>query len=496
MIKYMTVERIDRTKSKNGERIFNLPFSIQTFENFKNFKLPEYKKLIILAEQYILAKSIDDMMYQDNIELSKFLITLKHEAQSALSTMQKDIDQDIYNSYKSGVESLLKDFTVTPALINMFENTHLYPKEDRILPKSFYKPFLEITQGKFNKVQITYPNALILYPELQNDIVVFHPKTGTCVYKKDIPNKSLNKQLNYLLHFNWNESNWLGLVGILESFCINNVTPLKSNRSVSHFLKALVSQNTSSMINYSEVKYQLLQLLKDGVSSIYKTPYLDSIVYILENLNYDKDILDAFTNPSPTGRNIMHLSKVRELDFLKKMVLLRATEAAENTNDEDEENNTENDPSSIAENTDDEKDFDNTDADDPFAQENDSMDMDTEDTSSDDAFGSDDSFGDDDSLGEDNSKEKPKENNVDVPDSPYALALKIVTSETLDDYFIRNQTISLINAIIVNPPSTLSAEDLKFLKIWVTQWINFYPIETTKQLVSNLSVFLEDTSNH
>ena len=47
MIKYMTVERIDRTKSKNGERIFNLPFSIQTFENFKNFKLPEYKKLII-----------------------------------------------------------------------------------------------------------------------------------------------------------------------------------------------------------------------------------------------------------------------------------------------------------------------------------------------------------------------------------------------------------------------------------------------------------------
>ena len=485
----MTVARIDRTAHKGGKKILDLPFSIQTFENFKNFKLPEYQKLMVLAEQYILAKSIDDMMYQDNIELSKFLITLKSEAQSSLSTMQKDIDQDIYNSYKSGVESLLRDFTVTPALINMFENVHLYPKEDRILPKSFYKPFLEITQGKFNKIQITYPNALMLYPELRNDIVVFHPKSGTCVYKKDIPNKSLNKQLNYLLHFNWNESNWLGLIGILESFCIDKVTPLKSNRSVSHFLKALVSQNTSSMINYSEVKYQLLQLLKDGVSSIYKTPYSDSIVYILENLNYDKDILDAFTNPSPTGRNIMHLSSVRELDFLKGMVLLRATEAAEN-NEEDENEEDKTNEDTLAD------DFGDINTNDPFAQENDSMDEGMGDTSSDDDFGLDDSFGGDDSLSGDNSEEKPKENDVDVPDSPYALALKIVTSETLDDYFIRNQTISLINAIIIDPPSTLSAEDLKFLKIWVTQWINFYPIETTKQLVSNLSVFLEDTSNH
>ena len=76
MIRYMTVERIDRSKSK-ASKLLSLPFYITSFEDFNKVDIPKFKKLMILAEQYILAKSIDDMMYQDNVELSQFLITLK-----------------------------------------------------------------------------------------------------------------------------------------------------------------------------------------------------------------------------------------------------------------------------------------------------------------------------------------------------------------------------------------------------------------------------------
>ena len=142
---------------------------------------------------------------------------------------------------------------------------------------------------------------------------------------------------------------------------------------------------------------------------------------------------------------------------------------------------------------------------DPFSDDNfgdtnnDSMlDEDLGDTSS--MFGDDTGFGDDsdpfgDSIGGDSSTSdtpKPKENTVDVPDSPFTMVLKVVNSETFDDYLVRNTAISAINAILIDPPSTLSGEDLKFLRIWVTQWINFFPIESTKSMLSKLAVYLTD----
>lgn len=493
MIRYMTVERIDRTNSKNGSKLLSLPFNIESFSNFKNFKLPEYKKLLVLAEQYILAKSIDDMMYQDSDDISNFLITLKNEAQSSLSMTQRDIDQHVYGSYKSGVEALLRDFTVSEALIEMFSDYNLYPEEDRILPKEFWKPFLNITASTYRKAQMTYPNAIYMYPELKDDIVVFHAKSSVCTYKKQVPDNSLNKQLNYLLHFNWDHTNWLGLLGTVQAYCITPVSKLKSNRSVSHFLKAVVERTTTPMVNYSEVKFQLFNLLRDGVTSLEKTPYVDSIAHLLENLNYSEEVIHAFTNPEPTGRDIMHLSNVRELNFLKNVVLSRATEAVEDT-DEDEDDFT---TDTTQEESTSDTDFDFG-TDDSFSEDSDFMGDDLGGDMGDaptDPF-TDDGFVDDISDSSADKPRRPKENEVNVPEDPYSLALRIVRSETFDDYLVRNATISLINSIIIDPPSTLSAEDLKFLRIWVTQWINFYPIETTKSLLSKLSVYLADASNH
>lgn len=493
MIRYMTVERIDRSKSK-ASKLLSLPFYITSFEDFDKVDIPKFKKLMILAEQYILAKSIDDMMYQDNVELSQFLITLKNEAQSSLETLQNDISQHTYNSYKAGVEFLMRDFTVIPSLLDMFNDYQLYPEEHRLLPKEFWKPFLEIAQGSYNKIQYTYPNALMLYPTLEDDVVVFRSIEGICKYKKDIPDMSLNKQLLYLEHFDWNATNWPTLLGVISSYCIDSVSKLKSNKSICHFLKAITEQSTSSVVNYSEVRYQLLNVLRDSISSIDKTPYVESIAYLLEKLNLDKNIVSALISKNPTGRDIMHLSNKRDLEFLKGIVLTRATEAAEDTNDPDADEDDEFNMDTMMDDTD----TGDMGSDDSFGDlGSDSMDEDLGDTSS--MFGDDSGFGDDsDSFGDfggsDDSSNapKPKENTVEVPDNPIALALRIVKSETFDDYLARNAFISAINAIIIDPPATLSGEDLKFLRIWVTQWINFFPIETTKSMLSKLSVYLTD----
>lgn len=491
MIKYMSVEKLDFTKSKNGNKTYSLPFNIDSFLNFKDNNIPPYKKLLILSEQFILAKSIDDLTYQSSNEISDFLTLLKNQAQSSLITVQKDINQDLYSHYKSGVEALLRDFIITSSLVDLFEDTYNYPENERILPKNFYKPFLGISVNEYKNAQYIYSDAILLYPERKNDIVVFHPKYGKCFYKKNIPSKSLNKQLNYLLHFDWNESNWLSLMGVLSSFCIDPVQKLQSNRSVPHFLKAVMTQSTSPLVNYSNVKYELLNLIKDNIQNFEHTPYIDSLAYYLEKLNYSDDIVSALVKKIPTGKDIMYLSNNGELNFLKNMVLLRATEAADDLEDQNQDQDNEED---INENNDENSLDTNTDS---F----DNMDEDLGDTSSDesDDFGDmdmgDDTFGEEMEDGE-SSSEKPKENAVDVPNDPYSLALKIATSETLDEFLVRNESISLINSIILDPPSTMTAEDLKFLKIWVTQWINFVPIETTKNLLSKLSIYLGDRSNH
>lgn len=493
MIRYMSVERLDFTQSRNGKKVYNLPFPIESFENFKDSNIPPYKKLLILAEQYILAKSIDDLTYQSSNEISDFLTTIKNQAQSSLITMQKDIDQELYSHYKGGVEALLRDFIITPALVDLFENTYYYPENERILPKNFYKPFLGIAVNEYKNAQYIYSDAILLYPERKDDIVVFHSKSGKCFYKKNIPSKSLNRQLNYLLHFDWNETNWLSLMGVLSSFCIDPVQKLQSNRSIPHFLKSVMTQTTSPLVNYNGVKYDFLNLIKDNIQNIEKTPYVESLAYYLEKLNYSEEIVSALTKNNPTGKDIMYLSDNGELGFIKNMILLRATEAADDLDQTDDDTEEDNEDT----NTDDSLD---TDIDSP-----DNMDEDLGDTSSDesgDDFGDmdmgDDTFGDDTGGGSsgDDSIPEPKENAVDVPNDPYSLALNIATSETLDEFLIRNESISLINSIILDPPATMTAEDLKFLKIWVTQWINFVPIETTKNLLSKLSVYLGDQSDH
>ena len=74
----------------------------------------------------------------------------------------------------------------------------------------------------------------------------------------------------------------------------------------------------------------------------------------------------------------------------------------------------------------------------------------------------------------------------DDPDDPVSKVLEIIDDDTLTDYIKREQMIVGINKIIASPPSGLSSEDLKFLKVWATEWINLVSADTTKLILARL----------
>lgn len=468
--------RLMTTLRRDGKALqAYLPYDIKHFHGFSQRKdIPAYKKLLILAEQFILAKSVDDMMQQGSEDLGVFLTTIKNEAHMGLPTMQDDIDQFTYTQYKSGVQALMRYFRITPSLEQMFEDTIHYTNEDRILPGTFVKPFLDITKNEYRKVQHIYKSATILYPERVDDVLVFHPYTSSCVAQKHLVENSANPQMQYLLHFNWNNTNWMKLLGIVGSFCVDSVAPQTSNRSVSHFLRAAAEQKTSNIVNYSEIRSRIFTMLRDGVSSFDATPCVEEMQYLLKQLNYDDTLIKALENPEPTEMDVMSFLPHNELGFLKDMLVRRGMEAAEDD-----------DPFSEANSADDDPFADMGDAgggNDPFAGDaGDSMD---------DPFGDMGSSDTGDSFGSSGGTDaEPKKNVEEVPSDPFSLKLNIVTSETFDDYLMRNEAISIINAVIMDPPASLGSENLRLLKIWVTQWINFYPVEVTKELLSKLAIY-------
>ena len=280
--------------------------------------------------------------------------------------------------------------------------------------------------------------------------------------------------MQYLLHFNWNNTNWMKLLGIVGSFCVDSVAPQTSNRSVSHFLRAAAEQKTSNIVNYSEIRSRIFTMLRDGVSSFDATPCVEEMQYLLKQLNYDDTLIKALENPEPTEMDVMSFLPHNELGFLKDMLVRRGMEAAEDD-----------DPFSEANSADDDPFADMDDAgggNDPFAGDaGDSMD---------DPFGDMGSSDTGDSFGSSGGTDaEPKKNVEEVPSDPFSLKLNIVTSETFDDYLMRNEAISIINAVIMDPPASLGSENLRLLKIWVTQWINFYPVEVTKELLSKLAIY-------
>ena len=187
----------------------------------------------------------------------------------------------------------------------------------------------------------------------------------------------------------------------------------------------------------------------------------------------------------------MQFTNSHELAFLKDSIIKRATEAVDDDPDADEDEFSLDDDST------------SSDMDTSFDEENNNIDTDTGmddslgdmDSDMDDSFGSTDDMSMDDSFGSDSGsdlKTEQKEDEVPVPDDPFTSMMKVVNSETFDDYLTRNSLIVAINAVINDPPAYLTADTCEFLKVWVTQWISLVSVDTTKEVLSALNLNVQD----
>ena len=185
--------------------------------------------------------------------------------------------------------------------------------------------------------------------------------------------------------------------------------------------------------------------------------------------------LDYLSTKDPTKKMIDDFNKYPELRFLNKSTTQYGMEAAEDlTKDNDE--------------------------DDPFTEDTNNPENNNDiDTETNESNENDESENDISSNDEENPFDEPSDNqsssdytdNTDTPeeeeaDDPVSKVLEIVEDNTLTDYIKREQMIVGINKIIASPPSGLSSEDLKFLKVWATEWINLVSAETTKLILARL----------
>jgi len=494
MIKYFSVKRMDYSKSKNGILRKDAPFSFTDINDIPNLDIPVYSKLLYLAEQYIAAKNVDDMLLQSNTDVTDYLLKLKHVLAQITPSVKDHVDETYYLSCDRAVDLLFSSFNVTPSLVNMFEDYHNFKEEYRMFPKEYIIPFLKSTSHYYTSEKEKYHNAIFMTPKMEGDIVVYSPSYESyCTYDISIPEQfCYNHMLHYMMSLNWTGKSYLTFFDLIGRFAINGSPKMYHNRTLSYFVTATEKLNVSKQLNYSEIRGKMLGMM-NYLSKRDKLNFsaLIPLQSFLKNLGFDDNIIKCMTKSQLTGKDVMQFTNSHELAFLKDAIIKKATEAVNDDPDADEDEFDMNDLSSDTEsgnNTFEKNQLDGTDTsmDDSLGDlgsSDDDMFGDTGDMNMDDSFGSD--------SGSDIDTEQ-KEDEVPVPDDPFTSMVKIVTSETFDDYLTRNSLISAINAVINDPPNYLSIDTCEFLKVWVTQWISLVSVDTTKEVLSALNLNVQD----
>lgn len=494
MIKYFSVKRMDYSKSKNGILRKDAPFSFTDINDIPNLDIPVYSKLLYLAEQYIAAKNVDDMTLQAIPEVTNYLLKLKHVLAQITPSVKDNVDETYYLSCDRAVDLLFSSFNVTPALVNMFEDYQNFKEEYRVFPKEYIIPFLKSTSHYYTSEKKKYHNAIFMTPKLEDNVVVYTPSYESyCSYDISIPEQfCYNHVLHYMMSLNWTGKSYLTFLDLIGRFAITGAPKMFHNRTLSHFVCATEKLHISKQLNYSEIRGKMLGMM----NYLFTRDKLDfsnliPLQSFLKNVGINNDIIKCMTKSSLTGKDVMQFTNSHELAFLKDSIIKRATEAVDDDPDADEDEFSLDDDST------------SSDMDTSFDEENNNIDTDTGmddslgdmDSDMDNSFGSTDDMSMDDSFGSDSGsdlKTEQKEDEVPVPDDPFTSMMKVVNSETFDDYLTRNSLIVAINAVINDPPAYLTADTCEFLKVWVTQWISLVSVDTTKEVLSTLNLNIQD----
>lgn len=385
-----------------------------------------------------------------------------------------------------------------PHLHHLFNDFNTFPAKYRTLELGFLEPlFFSISKYKPAGVKDVYHNAILYTPYTVSkknckEILLVPELFPT--YRMDRLDTSHidtgNPFMNHLARFSWKGKHINQFTAVLMSFKCHNFGKYR---------------NTVPAVVFNAVRNEVPLSMDKKQAGALKT-YLSMVKLLSEQYAIDTSnktvgrILQAFPkyhkvsayfNSDPSKRTVGTESLFRmfpELSFLESTNYKVALEAAE---DEEDASDDEKKPTDKEET--------------PSKDDDDIEDQGDPDTGSDDS-------GEDDDLGgfdDDTSTEDPSDTstyggsssgadttNVAVHDtppeeedpSPDALELTIVDQETYDEYIERQALISDIRAVIANPPSGIHSTEVELLKMWLSGWIHMVSVDSTKDLLSLLSV--------
>ena len=467
MIKYLSIKRSVPIKNQTSSQLTTkLPQNIEDVFHLPNMSLS--KKLIVLMEQYLLAYSIWDMNNKKNNQFFTYMNRLDLILKSLESEHQQELVTDsklriYYDACKNVFSNKSNGGLI---LTDMFKDYRYFPKTYRMFPKEFYTPFITtFTNVRYtNKEEDTFYNPVLFIPSYtkrENDgtVVVFNEFQDSPVFK-------------HICKLDWSSKSWKTFYDVIQSYGI--LTNRTTNTLPATLRAVLKNETNNKFINYEKPRTLFANTLK----KLHHTFNMDlsdttSMKLIFTSLGCEN--LDYLSTKDPTKKMIDEFNKYPELRFLSKSTTRYGMEAAEDLT----ENSDEDDP--FTEDTTNLENNNDIDTETNESNENNESENDTSSDNENNPF--DDTSNDESSSDYTDNTDTPEEEEAD---DPVSKVLEIVEDDTLTDYIKREQMIVGINKIIASPPSGLSSEDLKFLKVWATEWINLVSADTTKLILSRL----------
>lgn len=247
-----------------------------------------------------------------------------------------------------------------------------------------------------------------------------------------------------------------------------NIIIMNSNRtSLPSGLSCIDKANVIKLIENT--------IVQPNVLDIRSSTYFPIIAKYLE---IPETVVRYFINSEPT---VIEKTSYEEsyLYGYDKTDLTRGTEQAEDDDldlDEDEEDATDDD-----EPTDTDDDLDESDDEDTEDEDSDTEEDDSE----------------DDDLDEDESEDEgtdtdPEEEGLPISE-PQSISINLAgNQESLEDILYKTQVCEMVRGYKEDPPPELKLEELLLLEVWCTRWIFLVNAQTTKDLLSELSLTIGD----
>lgn len=354
------------------------------------------------------------------------------------------------------------------------------------LPNNFTIPYLMISSGA-KDYQIDNPAVLCARVIKNEDTtsIRFYTKTYTSLETDTIFDR-FDPTTRFVCSLNYNGRTWKDLFDTMRSLYIG-----KENRYAAESLSQLFKQYqfsgqvslnmdtrgaTRDLLSIFKALYQKYPAfiekekgeLKDLVSLFH---YLkdDRLQYLLEE--------DPLMVATEDWRSQLDLQFLDGLSLGYGMEASVNPDASEGTSSDsnDEEDKTEETPNQSNDSTDDtDTSGGDGEEEDPFSDGDDFAD-DNDDSSDDSNEGE----------GSSSSTDTESDDNEVKPEDVNPL-IELIDNETFDEYLDRGTLRNRIKSLINNPPLSLDAGDVDFLKYWMTQWFSRVSVATTREILGDL----------